>query len=1396
MTSWKPIFQKISLALFVIFILQISLPTVSYAFSGFFGYSAQDGKLRGYVYVKDPTKVKVDVMQNGSVTSITYDGDKVKESNFYNPYYWYDDLNQKLKNVNITPFGYISSTAPTKIVASDGLTSQEFTKVVDVNGDVRYFGDNTRLGYYRITGKQYLSALDANHAIAPYSDLVSFTPASTDSNAIQLDLPKVDNQSVIDFTKLAVSDFKLRDDTTGNSLTITNINRISGYEQLVQHPNIYLNSIVTLETSEFMIKDHSYTLSLSSSSSGNELKLPVEGIYSFDLTLGYVKGQYTVEKGNEYFFEGHNATYFDNVQLRSGPQLKSNAEYMAVGQEIDFKLFNKFADGSSEEATNYEIFALVYSNPAQKAISFDSTTKKITALNQGAATFALKYNGATYAFTVTVSALNVGGGGGGPVLVPGTGGGGYFQFSFEDQDLTRGQIHPKISWATSSEPNYSGYELTFSDINKAAIGQSRSVTKQEAINNQYKVDIPTNTLPSGAVFVNLFPKDLSGQIGSEVYTTQIYDNTSNSPILPGGNSTIPAPVLRDVSFKDQDTKIGTLAGTILWYDASTEPSPATSYSLYFVDANNAKLKPIAEIPKTNLRRIFQGVDLPSYEVIFPSGYPMPSGAQRIGIYGKNEQGESSQGTYFGFWDITAGTLGNDYFEDADNRAGHINGTLRWAPMLNEANIVSYVVQFLGTLFEPLGTPFAKLNKGQQQYSVSMQGDQIPANAKLIELRARNADGQELLVGRYTIADNVLGEVPSSTFVEQLPGMIQTRNTDLDGEAGEIGGDVYFFADFSTVNTPISRYDVYFTNDQLKKIKPILSLPRNNVGEYHTSIPMNTQIPDGATKLAIYGVTPTGESLPTIMNLEDRIYSHSLLLTQINITNNKSDKEDSITITGLQEYDVVSVYREANSINPFLTGSVLGQNASSITFIVPQLGTEAGSLYVALQRNNGTRSLKVKKDYDKEPAPAGGGGGGGGGGGPAESFKWDIVNQNGNIRITSSVDAVQLKKLAEEQAKSGNREITIDVKTNADGYDFQITAGLLEEVTSKQKDAVLVFNTTVGTARIPFALLQEAVDANGGTDAMSLKISVDGLRVAEQQALEKTIATNGGSSVGKALSYELTLMDSNKTVANIDTFSEFVGHVILLPKDLKLNPGEKLNGAVWDPSSNTLISVPMSITLDKEGKPAIATLWRKGNSIYTVYKAKKQFADVQNDYFAKADIESLAASGVIQGFEDGSFRAEASVTRAEFATLLVRGLGLKTTNSALKDFTDVNDKDWFSQAVYTAVGAGLIHGYEDGTFRPTQSITHQEAVTMISNALKFINATTKLNESERTKYVQRMKELSLQVDEWASDATALALKLNILNVSIGFSFGKDAATTRGQTAVLLNKLLQNAAWPAN
>jgi hypothetical protein len=108
-----------------------------------------------------------------------------------------------------------------------------------------------------------------------------------------------------------------------------------------------------------------------------------------------------------------------------------------------------------------------------------------------------------------------------------------------------------------------------------------------------------------------------------------------------------------------------------------------------------------------------------------------------------------------------------------------------------------------------------------------------------------------------------------------------------------------------------------------------------------------------------------------------------------------------------------------------------------------------------------------------------------------------------------------------------------------------------------------------------------------------------------------------------------------------------------------------------------------------------------------------FADVESSRWSVEAIASLSRAGVIRGYEDGSFRPQNNITRAEFATIAARFDTTVYSGSNL--FSDISGH-WAQANINRAASLGWIQGYEDQTFRPDQNITRAEAITMINRIL--------------------------------------------------------------------------------
>ncbi len=116
----------------------------------------------------------------------------------------------------------------------------------------------------------------------------------------------------------------------------------------------------------------------------------------------------------------------------------------------------------------------------------------------------------------------------------------------------------------------------------------------------------------------------------------------------------------------------------------------------------------------------------------------------------------------------------------------------------------------------------------------------------------------------------------------------------------------------------------------------------------------------------------------------------------------------------------------------------------------------------------------------------------------------------------------------------------------------------------------------------------------------------------------------------------------------------------------------------------------------------------------LYSKNNEYSDVKNDRWSNTAISTLDNGDILHGYEDGTFRPERPVTRAEFVAIASRLDSM--TESTTHNFTDISSH-WAEAYIANAVAKGWITGYEDGTFRPEQNITRAEAMTIVNRMLK-------------------------------------------------------------------------------
>ena len=123
----------------------------------------------------------------------------------------------------------------------------------------------------------------------------------------------------------------------------------------------------------------------------------------------------------------------------------------------------------------------------------------------------------------------------------------------------------------------------------------------------------------------------------------------------------------------------------------------------------------------------------------------------------------------------------------------------------------------------------------------------------------------------------------------------------------------------------------------------------------------------------------------------------------------------------------------------------------------------------------------------------------------------------------------------------------------------------------------------------------------------------------------------------------------------------------------------------------------------------------------------KFSDVKPQQWFYNYVSALTEKGIINGYPDGTFRPNDKITRAEMVTLVVKALGLNGEYAS--SFSDISNS-WAKDAIAIASAKGWINGYSDGTFRPNDSITRAETVVFLNNVIG-VDVSTTVSESKFT-----------------------------------------------------------------
>ncbi|WP_169744936.1 S-layer homology domain-containing protein [Paenibacillus durus] len=343
----------------------------------------------------------------------------------------------------------------------------------------------------------------------------------------------------------------------------------------------------------------------------------------------------------------------------------------------------------------------------------------------------------------------------------------------------------------------------------------------------------------------------------------------------------------------------------------------------------------------------------------------------------------------------------------------------------------------------------------------------------------------------------------------------------------------------------------------------------------------------------------------------------------------------------------------------------------------------------------------------------------------------------------------------------------------------------------------------------------------GFNGEELALIAGGKLISREIVRSESAASTPGSIGAAALQQEGDLIGPGGGVAAGGQAARLVfepgtfgreSRVVLKPSGAVTAPNKEMTwlGVAWTWTSEAKLEKPALLTIELEQAAATAgranrtgiyryngdtgkwiyaggtfdVSWRnirtqvQEPSLYALFLYEPSFTDMKS-HWAKDEVEVLASRWIVNGMNTGRFEPGQSVTRAQFAKMLVEAAGLKGPTQGTASFKDVPAGHWASNAVEQAAAAGWIKGYEGSLFKPNASITREEMMIMLTNAAS-------LRKEEAGEALNAYADAA-KVHSWAQPSVLAAIKSGLIQGS-GDRLNPRATCTRAEAAAVIYRWL--------
>lgn len=449
------------------------------------------------------------------------------------------------------------------------------------------------------------------------------------------------------------------------------------------------------------------------------------------------------------------------------------------------------------------------------------------------------------------------------------------------------------------------------------------------------------------------------------------------------------------------------------------------------------------------------------------------------------------------------------------------------------------------------------------------------------------------------------------------------------------------------------------------------------------------------------------------------------------------------------YDKVTYFSGDTSIATISTGGAIKGIKVGTTTVSAIYATSINGVPTTL---SAITNVEVYKKTESQPS---------GGGGPVKPV---IIGQ-------IIVDGEVVKDIYAEDLVSNRGIYSFEATKTGENAKLWLLGSYYNQISSKNPEGTLQLVWDAASYNLPLNSEEVLKEINKISNS---KVNIILNKVTDKDLIDSAMLAVdklGGKVVSGLVDFEVSIEGKTKAV-NIDSYDMYVERTI-----------EELNKV--DAYSTTA----MKLIEDNEFTfaPSVfhagtARIKYRGNGIFAIVNNPKTFNDITN-HWSRTNVEKLAARNIAFGKNEGVFAPNDYVTRAEFAVMITRALGI-TEEEGTMNFDDVSG--WYAEDIARAYAAGLINGRGDGKFYPNERILRKDMAVMINNAIKFVG---KEVTPKNTDEILSMFVDSSTIDEYAKECTAICVDAGIIMGRDTKEFDPNENATRAEASAIIERMLR-------